>query len=90
MLFNLSQQTQFKNRRTGKEIVCFSGCGPSYGYLELAAYDGPFNGDGRCRSDANENTYKISLKDGKNALTNKEDEWFTITELEVWEVQYLQ
>ena len=89
MLFNLSQQTQFKNHRTGKEIYCSSGFGPFYGYYELAAYQ-PFNGDEMCRSYANRDTYKIPLKDGKNALTNKEDGDFTITELEIWEVQYLQ
>jgi hypothetical protein len=85
MLFNLSQQTQFKNHRTGKEIVCDSDCGPYYGNRELAAYQ-PFNGDGNIVSWANEDTYKIPLKDGKNTLTNKEGDYFTITELEVWGV----
>jgi hypothetical protein len=85
MLFNLSQQTQFKTHRTGKEIFCWSGCGPCYGNTELAA-DEPFNGDGNCKSRANSATFKIPLKDGKNTLTNKEDGWFTITELEVWQV----
>jgi hypothetical protein len=85
MLFNLSQQTQFKNHRRGDEIFCYSERGPYYGIDELAAFE-PFNGDGNCRSDANEDTYKIPLKDGKNTLTNKEDGFFTITELEVWEV----
>ena len=86
MLFNLSQQTQFKNHDTGEEIYCWSGFGPCYGDTELGAYDEPFNGDGNCCSDANNPTYKIPLKDGKNALTNKEDGCFTITELEVWQV----
>jgi hypothetical protein len=88
MLFNLSQQTQFKNHRTGEEIYCQSGWGPCYGHGELDVCQ-PFNGDGRCLSLANKDTYKIPLKDGKNALTNKEDGDFTITELEIWEVQYL-
>jgi hypothetical protein len=89
MLFNLSQQTQFKNHDTGIEIYCRSDLGPCYGGAELDAW-APFNGDGKCRSDANSGTYKIPLKDGKNTLTNKEDMFFTITELEVWEVQYLK
>jgi hypothetical protein len=84
MLFNLSQQTQFKNHRTGGEIYCWSDCGPYYGDEELVAWNKPFNGDGRCLSRANKYTYEIPLKDGKNALTNKKDGYFTITELEVW------
>ena len=86
MLFNLSQQTQFKNHRTGREIYCFSGFGPFYGNRELVAWNQPFNGDGKCISWANSATYKIPLKDGKNALTNKKNGRFTITELEVWQV----
>ena len=65
------------------EIYCRSDLGPCYGNGELAAYH-PFNGDGNCRSWASRKTYEIPLKDGKNTLTNKEDRWFTITELEVW------
>ena len=29
------------------------------------------------------------MEDGKNMLTDKEDGKFTITELEVWEVEYI-
>ena len=53
---------------------------------ELGAY---LNGDGKCESSANETGYNIPLKDGINMLTNKKDGEFTITELEVWEVEYI-
>ena len=90
MLFNLSQEREFKNTGTGEEIYCQSDYGPYYGGTELAAFGQRFNGYGYCRSDANEDTYKIPLKDGKNTLTNKAGNYFTITELEIWEVQYLE
>jgi hypothetical protein len=55
---------------------------------ELIAIE-PFNGDGKCRSWANLSGYKIEYEGGKNMLTNKEDGYFTITELEVWEVTFI-
>jgi hypothetical protein len=51
---------------------------------ELSAWE-PFNGDGKCYSGANKPGYKIVIEGGKNMLTNKEDGYFTISELEVWE-----
>jgi len=44
----------------------------------------PFNGKDNCRSWANEPGYNIPEVDGKNQLTNQGDNWFTISELEVW------
>jgi hypothetical protein len=29
------------------------------------------------------------LKDGKNMLTDKSDKWFTIVELEVWQIEFI-
>ncbi len=53
--------------------------------------DEPFNGDGGCLSWANESGYRIPVDGaGTNMLTNKKDPGFTITELEVWEVTYLE
>ena len=92
MLFNLSKQSHFPNKRTGKEIYCHSNYGPCFsgdGSSELSAYGEPFNGDNKCRSFANGSGYKIPLVDGKNMLTNEEDGRFTITELEVWQVKFL-
>ena len=58
--------------------------------LELAAWYEPFNGDGNCWSNANSPGYRIPRDGaGTNMLTNLEDEFFTITELEVWQVEYL-
>ncbi len=51
----------------------------------------PFNGYGNCSSHANKPGYFIPLDGaGKNMLTNKLDGSFTISELEVWEVVYLE
>jgi hypothetical protein len=91
LIFNLGQQQVFKSQ--GGQyggIYCYSGCGPCYGGgPDLGAWEKPFNGDDQCRSWANKSGYNIPLKDGKNMLTNKENGDFTITELEVWEVEYI-
>jgi hypothetical protein len=87
-LFNLSSSRQFTNTGRGG-IRCNSYCGPGFGTEdggELGAYYEPFNGDGKCGSDANCDGYKIVIEGGKNMLTNNKDGKFTITELEVWEV----
>ena len=59
-------------------------------YIELSAFE-PFNGDGKCYSCANDPGYRIPVDDaGTNMLTNNKDLKFTITELEVWQVTYLE
>jgi hypothetical protein len=53
MLFNLSKESHFPNKRTGKEIYCYNNWGPCFdGGIgsDLSAYSEPFNGDGKCRS----------------------------------------
>jgi hypothetical protein len=96
MLFNLSKETHFSNKRTGKEIYCDSNFGPCFtgggsGGSELCALLEPFNGHNKCYSKAKEDGYDIP-DDGavKNMLTNKKDGLFTISELEVWEVTYIE
>jgi hypothetical protein len=93
MLFNLSKQSHFPNKRTGKEINCYSNYGPCFkGGIEseLSAYE-PFNGDSKCYSNAKKPGYDIPVDDaGTNMLTYKMSNNFTITELEVWEVKYLE
>jgi hypothetical protein len=93
MLFNLSKQSHFPKKRTGEEIWCRSDIGPCFsgrGSSELSATYEPFNGDNACRSWGNKPGYDIPVDGaGKNMVTNKEDGAFTITELEVWEVKYL-
>jgi hypothetical protein len=51
--------------------------------------DTPFNDDGKCVSWANRDGYKIVIEGGKNMLSNMNDGYFTITELEVWEVTFI-
>jgi hypothetical protein len=53
---------------------------------ELAAWE-PFNQDGKGRSFANNPGFCVGIDDvGVNKLTNRKDGYFTITEIEVWEV----
>ncbi len=74
--------------------MCGSWLGPCFigiNWSELDAGREPFNGDGNCRSRANESGYRIPVDGaGKNMLTNLENWKFTITELEVWQVEYLK
>jgi hypothetical protein len=94
MLFNLSKQSHFPNKRTGKEIYCSSNIGPCFNGgdgSELSAAYEPFNGDNACRSYAKKPGYDIPVDGtGTNMLTYKKGKDFTITELEVWEVKYLE
>jgi hypothetical protein len=95
MLFNLSKQSHFPNKRTGKEIYCGSNYGPCFdggGFgSELSACNEPFNGENKCLSIAKKPGYDIPVDSaGANMLTYKKSDWFTITELEVWEVKYLE
>ena len=64
--------------------------GPAFGseinYKELCALNEPFNGDNKCGSWGNKPGYCIGIEGGKNMLTNNKDGWFTISELEVWEI----
>ena len=94
MLFNLSKQSHFPNKRTGMEIFCRSDFGPCFsglGSSDLSASFEPFNGYNNCRSWANKPGYDIPVDGaGTNMLTNKKDGYFTITELEVWQVTYLE
>ena len=94
MLFNLSKQSHFPNKRTGKEICCASNYGPCFrggDGSELSAWSEPFNGDNKCRSNAKHPGYDIPVDGtGTNMLTYKKGNEFTITELEVWEVKYLE
>ncbi len=56
------------------------------GNTELGVWP-PFNGKDKCGSYANNPGYKISVdQNGNNMLINKKDGWFTITEIEVWQV----
>ena len=87
MVFNLSCERYFLNKEVGKEIWIRRDNGPVFGRAELGAWKEPFNAKKSCWSNANHASYQIPIdKDGKNMLTNLEDGFFTITEMEVWEV----
>ncbi len=94
MLFNLSCCRHFPSKLTGNDIKCYRYYGPCFqgsGVSELSAIDEPFNGDGNCKSFTNYSSYEIPLDAaGLNMLTNKMDGKFTISELEVWEVTFLE
>ena len=91
MLFNLSRERCYQNSKEAKAIYCRSDLGPcfiGYGHHELVAFE-PFNGENKCYSGANCPGYNIPLEGDKNMLTNEEDGWFTISELEVWGVTFV-
>ena len=87
MLFNLSCQRHFPNKRYGQGICCSTSEGPSYGWNELSAFYEPFNGYNKCYSYAGKANYGIPEEGGKNTLTNLKGNNFTITELEVWSIK---
>jgi hypothetical protein len=58
--------------------------------IELGAYYEPFKDENKCISWANKNGFNIPEEDGKNILTNKDSWSFTITEIEVWEVEFIE
>ena len=89
ILFNLSCSRHYPSKKYGNEIRCSGEIGPTFGNDELGVYFEPFNGDGNCSSFANRNSYDIPVEEGKNMLINKENGDFTISELEVWQVQFL-
>ena len=73
--------------------MCSSARGPSFcgdGYSELSALNEPFNDDFMCVSNADQSGFGIEAKDEINLLTNQRDGKFTIIELEVWQVEFLE
>jgi hypothetical protein len=88
-LFNLTSSRQFKGSNNAG-IYCFTNCGPVFNangyYFELYARES-FNGDKNCDSSVNQPGFGIGRDaDGNNLLTDKKGEYFTITELEVWQI----
>ena len=90
-MFNLSSSRQFKGSDKAG-IYCYTYCGPVFiasgifSKCELGAYE-PFNGDNKCGSYANQPGFGIGVDaDGNNLLTNKKGDYFTITEIEVWQI----
>jgi hypothetical protein len=81
-------------------IRCYKNWGPCFGFGELIVAYEPFNEPNACWSNANRDNYKIPVNDeGINMLTNKkslkgldgeEESKFTIKEIEVWGVTFLE
>jgi hypothetical protein len=76
------------------EILRLRDYGPCFAFYELSASKEPFNGEGNClaleKEIGDKNCYNIPFEGDKNMLTNMESESFTISELEVWQVKYLE
>jgi hypothetical protein len=91
MLFNFTTKKVFKCIRHDWAIKCRRGLGPCFGGGELVA-EGPFYGDNKCYSWANNPGYNIGMdSESRSMLTNlkygfSEKSLFTISELEVWEI----
>ena len=63
--------------------------GPSFGIDDLTAY-GDASRVNACRSVVNRPSYLIGVdSNGRNMLTLSENEYFTISELEVWHLTHL-
>ena len=97
MLFNLTARKLFKSKKYEWAIACGKYYGPCFGDNELLASE-PFNGNDKCCSRVNMIGYNI---DGykmqymspsmTNQLINRNSDlqgraFFTIIDLEVWEV----
>ena len=53
----------------------------------MSAFDEPFNDSSKCRSYANKAGFGIKINEARiNELTNRTDGYFTIEELEVYQV----
>ena len=96
MLFNLTTHQLFKSQNHSKAIICSKKSGPEFGAGELVAYE-PFDEYINCRSSVNMSGYRIGVdSEIKSKLTNLECgkhknvlfSFFTISELEVWQVIY--
>jgi hypothetical protein len=91
MLFNLTTHASFPCKKPSEAICCRKDAGPYFGhYSELSALNEPFNKENACRSRTDYSAYSIlENSEGINMLTNmKNNNVFTISELEVWGVSF--
>ena len=87
MLFNLTEERSYSILQPEKAIYCFKYAGPCFGNEELYL-EQPFNGENLCRSFSNQGVFDIKTKNmNTNLLTNQKDGYFSITEIEVWEIK---
>ncbi len=96
MLFNLTTHTSFPCKDPYGATTCRKVIGPFFGGRELSASE-PFNEERACCSKANRVVYKIPRNSkGINMLTNQKCNKFddrcnfTITEIEVWGVNFIK
>ena len=90
LLFNLTLKTFFPCKSQQGGIRNMSDWGPTFGQSELGVKE-PFIGEKKCWSTANGSVYKLEKdSEDKNNLTNEKSQhekcFFTVTEIEVWEV----
>ena len=97
MLFNLTAHTSFPCKHPSGAVRCRKYDGPYFGDVELSAFYEPFNKENACESWTNMSGYSIPRNiDGINMLTNQKcidrlDRCkFTITEIEVWGVKFIE
>ncbi len=87
-LFSVTEKKWLNCKCKALAIANDENTGPNFGTYELMTEE-PFNGPSKCISIKNETVYNIpSDKLGRNILTHSRKDNFTITELEVWEVEF--
>ncbi len=93
VVFNLTTRKYFPVKQQSNAIRCKDSLGPCFGYGELATEE-PFNGNENCLSRINQDAYGIPKDSNKmNQLTNTNTKGlseFTISEIEVWQVKFIQ
>ncbi len=96
MLFNLTTHTSFPCKDQSYAIRCKKDIGPYFGgfWEGLSAFHEPFNKENACWSFTNMSFYYIPVNSEEiNMLTNQKCHGFdlcrfTITEIEVWGVNF--
>ncbi len=99
VVFNLTIRQHFPVKDHSKAIKCRDDLGPCFGgyYADLGTVE-PFNGNEKCWSHTNKAAYDIPSSKGMNMLTNTNTNDgelgigsnFIISDLEVWEVKFLE
>ena len=92
VVFNLTTRKHFPVKHQEEAIRCSANQGPGFGRGDLATEE-PFNGNENCWSWTNQAAYGIPKSNNMNQLTNTKKDvfhYFTISELEVWEVKFLE
>jgi hypothetical protein len=94
----LSRSRSFPCKKHKDAIYCWKNWGPDFGVAELKVYEEPFNKPDACWSHNDSLVYRIPVNsEDINMLTNKKKTpgysnlcKFTITEIEVWGVTFIE